>query len=65
MESAPLKQTQTQAQVRVNSFIRSVYNWMAIGLGITGFIAYYVANTPALAQMIFSNKIFVLRPDNC
>ena len=57
MESAPLKQTQTQAQVQVNSFIRSVYNWMAIGLGITGFIAYYVAHTPALVQMIFSNQI--------
>ena len=33
MESVPLKQ-QTQVQVRVNEFIRSVYNWMAIGLGL-------------------------------
>lgn len=57
MESAPLKQTQTQVQVRVNSFIRSVYNWMAIGLGITGFVAYYVANTPSLVQLIFGNQI--------
>ena len=57
MESAPLKQTQTQVQVRVNSFIRSVYNWMAIGLGITGFVAYYVANTESLRQLIFGNKI--------
>jgi len=57
MESAPLKQTQTQVQVRVNSFIRSVYNWMAIGLGITGLVAYYVANTESLRQLIFGNKI--------
>jgi hypothetical protein len=57
MESAPLKQTQTQVQVRVNSFIRSVYNWMAIGLGITGFVAYYVANTESLRQLIFGNRI--------
>ena len=57
MESAPLKQTQTQVQVRVNSFIRSVYNWMAIGLGITGFVAYYVANTESLQQLIFGNRI--------
>ena len=57
MESAPLKQTQTQVQVRVNSFIRSVYNWMAIGLGITGFVAYYVANTESLRQLIFGNQI--------
>ena len=57
MESAPLNQTQTQVQVRVNTFIRSVYNWMAIGLGITGFIAYYVANTESLRQLIFGNQI--------
>lgn len=57
MESAPLKRTQTQVQVRVNSFIRSVYNWMAIGLGITGFVAYYVANTESLRQLIFGNQI--------
>jgi FtsH-binding integral membrane protein len=57
MESAPLKQTQTQVQIRVNSFIRSVYNWMAVGLGITGFIAYYIAHTPSLVQLIFSNQI--------
>jgi len=57
MESAPLKQTQTQVQIRVNSFIRSVYNWMAIGLGITGFVAYYVANTESLRQLIFGNRI--------
>jgi uncharacterized protein len=57
MDSAPLNQTQTQVQVRVNSFIRSVYNWMAIGLGITGFVAYYVANTESLQQLIFGNQI--------
>jgi len=55
MDSVPLKQT--QAQTRVNEFIRSVYNWMAIGLALTGFTAYYVANTPALVQAIFGNQI--------
>ncbi len=55
MESVPLKQTQTQ--VRVNTFIRSVYNWMAIGLGLTGFVAYYVASTPALQKLIFGNQL--------
>jgi FtsH-binding integral membrane protein len=55
MESVPLKQT--QVQTRVNEFIRSVYNWMAIGLALTGFTAYYVANTPALVQAVFGNQI--------
>jgi len=57
MESAPLKQSQTQVQVRVNEFIRSVYNWMAIGLGLTGFVAFYVANNPTLQRLIFGNQI--------
>lgn len=43
--------------VRVNSFIRSVYNWMAIGLALTAFTSYYVANTPALLQIIFGNQL--------
>ncbi len=55
MESISAKQT--QVQVRVNDFIRSVYNWMAIGLALTGFIAYYVANTPALLNLILGNQI--------
>jgi hypothetical protein len=48
---------QTQVQVRVNDFIRSVYNWMAIGLALTGLVAFYIANTPALLELIFRNQI--------
>lgn len=57
MESVPLKQTQTQ--VLVNGFVRSVYNWMAIGLALTGFVAYYVSNSPQLLQLIFGNQILL------
>ena len=42
-----------QVQVRVNSFVRSVYNWMAIGLGITGVVAYGVANSPDVREIVF------------
>lgn len=47
-----LTMQQTQVQVRVNSFVRSVYNWMAIGLALTGFIAYAVANMPEVRNVI-------------
>ncbi|MBI9089267.1 MAG: Bax inhibitor-1/YccA family protein [Desulfobacterium sp.] len=43
--------------VRVNTFIRSVYNWMAIGLGLTAFTAFYVSNSQALLQIIFGNRM--------
>ena len=55
MESISAKQT--HVQVRVNEFIRSVYNWMAIGLALTGFVAWYVSNTPALLNLILGNQI--------
>jgi len=55
MQSIPLKRTRTQIQV--NEFIRSVYNWMAIGLGITGFVAYFVSNSETMMRLIFGNQI--------
>ena len=55
MDSTVLRQT--QVQVRVNEFIRSVYNWMAVGLGLTGVVAYFVANTPSVRNVVFGNPI--------
>ena len=55
MQSIPLKRTRTQIQV--NEFIRSVYNWMAIGLGITGFVAFFVSNSESMMRLIFGNQI--------
>jgi len=55
MQSIPLERTQTQ--IRVNEFIRSVYNWMAIGLSLTGFVAYYVSNNEFLLRLIFGNQL--------
>jgi FtsH-binding integral membrane protein len=47
----------TRAEVLVNDYVRSVYNWMGIGLALTGFIAYYVSTNEALTRMIFSNSL--------
>ena len=55
MDSIVIKKA--QVQVRVNSFVRSVYNWMAIGLGITGVVAYGVANSPGVTEIIFGSQL--------
>ncbi len=55
MQSVPMERTQTQ--ILVNEFIRSVYNWMAIGLGLTGLMAYYVSNSESLMKLIFGNQL--------
>jgi hypothetical protein len=46
-----------QVQVRVNSFVRSVYNWMALGLGLTGVLAYAVANSPEIRGLVFGSSL--------
>jgi uncharacterized protein len=48
-----------RAEVRVNDFVRSVYNWMCIGLAVTGFAAYYIAGDEAIYKMI-SSHIWIL-----
>ena len=48
MQNSSFPMDQAQTQVRVSSFVRSVYNWMAIGLALTGFVAYYVATNELL-----------------
>lgn len=48
MNNTVYSMDQSQVQIRVNSFVRSVYNWMAIGLGLTAVIAYLVASDPTL-----------------
>jgi hypothetical protein len=58
MDSATLRQA--QVQVKVNSFVRSVYNWMAIGLAITGFIAYAVANSPGVRGIVFGSPMVLI-----
>ncbi|MFC1858303.1 Bax inhibitor-1 family protein [Thermodesulfobacteriota bacterium] len=55
MDSFPAERTRTQ--VKVNEFIRSVYNWMAIGLALTGFTAFYVAHSPDMRNLILGNQL--------
>jgi FtsH-binding integral membrane protein len=54
MQSIPLEST--QAQVRVNEFVRSVYNWMAIGLALTGAVAWFVANNEPVLRFVYQAR---------
>ena len=41
---------------KVTAFLRSVYGWMFVGLGITAAVALSVSASPSLQQTIFTNK---------
>ena len=56
MNFQTVSRTRTDVQA-TNLFLRGVYNWMSLGLGLTALVAYAVATTPALAQAIFTNPI--------
>jgi len=47
-------------QIMVNSFVRSVYNWMAVGLGLTAVVAFVVASSNALFSMMYSVRFFLI-----
>ena len=42
---------------RVTAFLRKVYGWMVVGLGVTAAVAFGVAGSPALVAAIFGNPI--------
>ena len=54
---SPSSVARPRVEVLVNAFVRSVYNWMCIGLALTGFIAYYVSSDPKLVMLIVGNPI--------
>ncbi len=46
-----------ESQVLVNPFIRSVYNWMAIGLALTGVVALFVSHSEPMRGLILGNRL--------
>lgn len=53
--------TRTSAQEAIDVGLRAhmlrVYNYMASGLALTGIVAYFVANTPSIANAIFGTPL--------
>ena len=46
-----------KAEVLVNDFVRSVYNWMCIGLALTGSVALYVSSSETILRLVFGNQL--------
>ena len=44
----------------VNAFMRGVYQWMTLGLGLTAVVAFFTASSPALLQALFSNQMVAM-----
>ncbi len=63
METEHYSKPQTRAQIfdaGLRTHMQRVYNMMAIGLVVTGVLAYAVASTPALMNLFYSNQIILI-----
>lgn len=50
----------TRAEVLVSDYVRSVYNWMGVGLALTGFVAYYVSTSESISRLVFGNPLLLM-----
>ena len=49
--------TEKQIKIEQANFMSKVYGWMSGALGLTALVAYWVASTPEILQLIFSSKL--------
>ena len=45
------------AAERVTMFLRAVYGWMCVGLGVTAVVAFSVAGSPRITQALLANRL--------
>lgn len=50
----------SSVSLRENLFLKKVYMWMALGLALTGIVAFAVASSVALLNFFFSNSLVLL-----
>ena len=55
----PISVPKPTTEALVNDYVRSVYNWMCIGLALTGFVAYYVSTNETILKLIMSNSLIL------
>ena len=49
-----------KSEALVNEFVRSVYNWMAVGLALTGFVAWYASSSESVIRIIYGNSLVLI-----
>ena len=59
-ENKPMENNYSGALSATSVYMRHVYQWMTVGLAVTGAVAYGVANTPAIRDLIFSSSIIMI-----
>ena len=56
----PISVIRDRSEVLINEFVRKVYNWMAVGLALTGVLAFYVSKDVNLLRAVSSPIIQIV-----
>ena len=49
-----------RAGTGLQTYMAQVYGWMTCGLLLTAFISWYAANTPAVMELVFANRVIFI-----
>lgn len=64
MDRFPRSDSIVQPRAGLQTYMAQVYGWMTVGLLLTAFVARYAANSAAVMELLFTNRVFFNRSDH-
>ncbi|EPS4493313.1 hypothetical protein ACVEVE_004214, partial [Escherichia coli] len=58
MDRFPRSDSIVQPRAGLQTYMAQVYGWMTVGLLLTAFVAWYAANSAAVMELLFTNRVF-------
>lgn len=60
MDRFPRSDSIVQPRAGLQTYMAQVYGWMTVGLLLTAFVARYAANSAAVMELLFTNRVFLI-----
>ena len=60
MDRFPRSDSIVQPRAGLQTYMAQVYGWMTVGLLLTAFVAWYAANSAAVMELLFTNRVFLI-----
>ena len=60
MDRFPRSDSIVQTRTGLQTYMAQVYGWMTVGFLLTAFVAWYAANSAAVMELLFTNRIFLI-----
>ncbi|WP_024209510.1 Bax inhibitor-1/YccA family protein [Escherichia coli] len=60
MDRFPRSDSIVHPRAGLQTYMAQVYGWMTVGLLLTAFVAWYAANSAAVMELLFTNRVFLI-----